>query len=183
MANDEWQLIDHSVNVGLTTAWQWSVAVHAQAERVANGSGARRVPDAYLLVLAVRNVRRAAEMVKNTVRTTGASVQMSAALERFDNALPGITKIRDVLEHFDDYARGVGNDQQPGVKKGQRVPDEQLAMSYTINFESVSPDPRQFRIRIGTHVVELTQAPLAARNLVRDIHSTLTAEEAGEAAT
>jgi hypothetical protein len=145
VTDDEWRMIDHSPNVALTIAWQWSIAVRAQAARVRDGAGVGKIPDAYLLVLAVRNVRRAAKMAMIHFTTHAARDQLCRALADFDAELPGVEAIRNVLEHFDNYAHGTGDMQQD--------------------------DPMQLCIRIRDHRIDLTKAPGASSRLVHQIRA------------
>jgi hypothetical protein len=108
VTDDEWRMIDHSPNVALAIAWQWSIAVGAQAARVRDGAAVGRIPDAYLLVLAVRHVRCAADMAMRYFTTAAGRDQLRNAVDNFDAELPGVKEIRDILERCDDYARGVG---------------------------------------------------------------------------
>jgi hypothetical protein len=61
----------------------------------------RRWADFHFLVVALVRLRRAAELaaeipkIKNEIRL---------ALHKFDAAVPDLKKLRDVAEHFDDYA-------------------------------------------------------------------------------
>lgn len=114
MAEDR-RLIDHSPDVALTLSIQWATAVRAQAKRVTEGTGTdEQIPDAYLLVIALRNVRRAAQLAIQTFDTPAARDQLTEALNEFDETLPGAADTRDAIEHFYDYTRGIGNQQQSG---------------------------------------------------------------------
>jgi len=166
-------MIDHGPNVALTHAYLWAVAVRAQVQRVVEGNGSpQRTPDAFLLVIAARNVRRAACMALAHLTGTGAREQLREALDHFDTTLPDLEDARNVLEHFDEYTRGVGHRQQrPTIKPGQRAADEPLAQQYRVGFEHVGDDPRRRRIRIGPHAIELTEAGRAASQLVQEIRA------------
>jgi hypothetical protein len=61
--------------------------------------------DLQFLVIALRRLRRAAELAKSVCGVEGS---LEGALSEFDRALPGLRKMRDVGEHIDDYARGQG---------------------------------------------------------------------------
>jgi hypothetical protein len=65
---DDWRITEHSPNVALQLANQWAIAVNAQARRIQNPENSQeRIPDAYIQVLALRNLLRAAELAKKTV--------------------------------------------------------------------------------------------------------------------
>ncbi len=178
MTDDEWKIIDHSVNVALAHAWQWAVAVRAQVARVVEGSGSlQQIPDAFLLIIAVRNVRRAADMALRHLTNTAAKDQLREALNDFEAALPGVVNARDVLEHFDDYSLGVGNLQQPTTRKQQRAADEELAQQYRIEFEHIDNDRQRPRIRIGPHLLDLDAAGRAASLLVYEVWAAVMTDE------
>ena len=181
MAEQPGRAVEHGENIALTVAFQWSIAVRAQAERIRTGSGVGRFSDAYLLVLAVRNVRRAAEMASQHARTGDARDRIAEAIDNLDNELPGARAVRDVLEHFDEYSQGRGHLQQPGVKRGKRQPDEDLASQYVINVEGAESDPTALTIRVGDHSVDLAKSPRAAADLVHAVRAALAAEQGGVA--
>lgn len=63
--------------------------------------------DAALLALALRNVVRAGEMARELVEEAERP-KIDEALAAFDAAMPDAGDARDVLEHFDAYAAGIG---------------------------------------------------------------------------
>ncbi len=85
--------------------------VRLQLERF-RGSG--RVSDAYLLVIALRNVLRAARLAREELITDAGRAALDQAITAFEETLPGVQSARDVLEHFDEYARGRGG---PGKER------------------------------------------------------------------
>lgn len=64
--------------------------------------------DLQMLIIMLRRLRRAAELAKQvpTVRDS-----IHRALAEFDQALPTLTKMRDVGEHIEDYALDQGHDE------------------------------------------------------------------------
>lgn len=163
-------MIEHSANVAMSHAWSWAVAVRAQAARIVDGCGTfQEVPDAMMMIGAVRNVRRAAAMALQHLSTDVARVQLQEALDDFDAALPGISAARNVIEHFDEYSVGVGHLQQPEVSSRLRSPDEQLAQQYRIYIDHADKDPQHPLIRIGPFVIDLAEAGPAASRLVHEI--------------
>jgi hypothetical protein len=116
---------------------------------VVEGCGTHNeAPDAFLLVMCARDVRRAAEMARKHVATDAARGQLGEALDDFDRALPGVENARDVLEHFDEYTRGAGDLQQPGERR-PRTPGEELALCYQIGFEHIDNDPARPNWSLG----------------------------------
>jgi hypothetical protein len=75
-----------------------------------------RIPDTYLLAMALRNVLRAAEMAKRNVRSPLARAEIQKAIGTFLSYVilnpkhdhRALIRARDVLEHFDEYLCGTG---------------------------------------------------------------------------
>jgi hypothetical protein len=67
----------------------------------------RRWADFQFLIVALTRLRRATTLAAKVPALTGA---MQNALTNFDAALPTLKNMRDVTEHFDDYAVDRGRD-------------------------------------------------------------------------
>jgi hypothetical protein len=61
----------------------------------------RRVADFQFLIIALTRLRRAAILATNIPSIKD---EINSALNRFDTLLPMLKNMRDVAEHFDDYA-------------------------------------------------------------------------------
>lgn len=95
---------------------QWAYAMDVQAERIESaGTGPlamrRREIDVRFFVQALRNLLRAIELIQRRA-SDAAREQIAAALEAFNQEVPGAKDVRDRLEHFDEYESGVGKDQR-----------------------------------------------------------------------
>lgn len=66
---------------------------------VGDGDG-RALVDTTSLIIALWRLRLVAEA---EVRATGQHPGLQAAMDRFDSALPGLRKLRNVTMHFDNY--------------------------------------------------------------------------------
>jgi hypothetical protein len=104
------------MTVGEALAWLmvWSNAADTQGKRLltegASGPAARmnRQGDAILFAFAVRQVLRAAELVRDLCPPGVARDAIDDALRGFHAGLPDVKDVRDVMDHFDDYATGKG---------------------------------------------------------------------------
>lgn len=76
----------------------WEQAVHTQYERAISGLPDHFEVEASLFAVSLRNLLRAARMGLELERDA-----IQAALDHFDEAIPKAVRIRNVLEHFDDY--------------------------------------------------------------------------------
>ncbi len=155
--------------VALGHAWESSQAVRLQLERF-RGSG--RVSDAYLLVIALRNVLRAARLAREELITDAGRAALDQAITTFEETLPGVQSARDVLEHFDEYARGRGG---IGEDRGTLGPYPVTIAGSGDRDEGGWPE--RLVLHIGPHPVDLTAAPQAAAALVHAIHLAARAEE------
>lgn len=187
---DDWRITEHSPNVALQLANQWAIAVNAQARRIQNPDNTQeRIPDAYIQVLALRNLLRAAELAKKTVPSRAATDAIKKAIRAFldavivigtisnqDNALE---RARNVVEHFDEYYRGTGK-QQKQDQADKTLED--LAQDYRIDFEPPVDRPQ---LRVGPvrpaealFTIDLaTTAPHAARQLVDAVHAAIVQDQ------
>lgn len=142
----------------------WTTATLNSAERVLSEvdhspwqrAGVRtpsngvRSADAALMVLAMRNLLRAASFVGRQLEWH-AKFDSAATLQQFNSRLPGVVDARDALEHFDEYETGAGR-----LQRSNMVPYKfRLEPSETGPVVSVGP------IRIG-----VLQAREACRELV-----------------
>ena len=92
------------------------------------------------LAFALRNLLRIAEVARDVPG-------VSEAKAKFEAAIPGIKDARDVLEHFDDYALGVGKLQQRGalrefftiVERNGTYATLNVAARFTISTEKAFP--------------------------------------------
>jgi hypothetical protein len=72
--------------------------------------------DFQFLVVALRRLRRAAQLATNVLEAHAA---ITAALVDFDAALPGLATMRNVGEHIDDYALDAPKRHHRNVTRGQ----------------------------------------------------------------
>jgi len=94
----------------------WQRAVVMQADRVldAEATPVARQTDAYLFVQALRQILRAADLMKRALVDDPRAQAVEDAIAEFNSAVPRAKDARDILDHFDDYARGIGSLSHPG---------------------------------------------------------------------
>jgi hypothetical protein len=152
-----------SVNEAMGQVGLWSHAVQIQAIRIlTDGTGmpdgmVTRQMDSYLFAVALRNLLRAASLLR-TAAPSAACSGIDLALNAFNQTVPRAVEVRDVLEHFDDYARGAGRLQGNGA--------------FLINeWHERGPQTYRFTIAVvpGTPplTIEVGEATNAANALVR----------------
>lgn len=174
-----WRRIDNGANIGQSSAWWWAGIVRLQLRRIlTEHDGSQEIMDAHLLLLALRQVIRGAEMSRNHAKTDQARDMITAALAKFDSAIPGGKDARDVIEHFDEYSQGVGRLQQPGVKAPKRVPNEQHADDFSIvPGWDATPEGRRPILAVGPFRIDLITAEDAAFRLHTEVYEAVLAGE------
>jgi hypothetical protein len=78
----------------------------------------RRWSDFEFFVVSLTRLRRAAKLAATVPSITDA---MTAALSEFDDALPMLKDVRDIAEHFDEYARDEGDLNRKAKAKGSEL--------------------------------------------------------------
>lgn len=190
----DWHITEHSSNVALRLGQLRAVAVGAQARRVQKPhQGRERIPDIYLLVMALRNGLRAAEMAKKNLSSPQARAEIQKAIGVFLSQVilnpkgdqRALVDARDVLEHFDEYLCGTGKLQRDAAKRNQGMSKEDLAQSYRIDFE---PPADRSRLRVGLRpaepllIIDLVEtAPEAADQLSAAVGAAVAQDQAGSA--
>lgn len=145
---------------GLGACYVWYRVLAAQADRLA---GVGFVPDGYVFVLALRNLRRAAAFVASALPGVEDQHAAAAALAEFDRALPGVEEALDVLEHFDDYIRGI--DFLPHREQTA------LRLPVTVDLRPAGGLGRQMVLSVEEFAVPITDTTTAACLLLADIHA------------
>lgn len=90
---------------------RWRVGMTLMSERVLSLSPQEEASswaDAYahLFAVAVRNLLRGAGLARSCFPNNS---EIGRAIAEFEKAVPRVADVRDVLEHFDEYARGKGD--------------------------------------------------------------------------
>ncbi|MCR6629208.1 MAG: hypothetical protein NVV74_03640 [Magnetospirillum sp.] len=89
----------------------WTIALQRRRLKTTEPEDAeflfRRWSDFQFLIVALRRLRRAATLA---AKVPVLANEMRKALARFDAAIPASKKLRDIAEHFDDYALDRGRD-------------------------------------------------------------------------
>ncbi|MGW2896420.1 hypothetical protein ACWDAO_17785 [Streptomyces sp. NPDC001212] len=179
-ATSTWRPTEHGANIGHSSAWMAHRKVSLEIHRLLNeGDPDRAIIDAPYTVMALRQVPRGVEMTRKHLKTEAAQHLLSEALTDFDRAVPGGKKARDVIEYFDEYAMGIGNLQQPHVRKAKdRKPDDDLsaAFNHRLEWERDGGERRPV-YAAGPYRVDLVAAEDAAFRLVCGAYEALCLDE------
>lgn len=165
-----WDRLDNLPAIAMKHLQQWQTAVVQQADRALDSErpDSVREVDAFLLAQALRQVIRAAEMLADTLSDTSQQTGARAAIATFDTDVPAAKAIRDILDHFDDYARGVGNLAHPGVRRAHRVPSEAAAMMFEPECELLPTG--DLRLHCGNKILDIAVARDASERLVASLN-------------
>jgi hypothetical protein len=140
-------------------AYIWAEAADAIANRILANQEVTSVAtgDAALLIIAVRNVLRAAELAQK-VSTGAEEARIAAAIAKFRQELPDAEDMRDILDHFDRYEIGQGYLQRDARKSGGST-----------EFYRVSLDRDTFTVKVGSLSLDVQKVKEAAIELATTI--------------
>jgi hypothetical protein len=163
-----WRRLDNLPSVGMNYLYVWYRAMSMQAARVLDAERLHvdRQIDGYQFVHAMRQVLRAAYMIRDAL--DGDQRQAAEqAITKFEANVPDAKDARDVLDHFDAYAGGIGNLSHPGTRQRQRQPTESAARQFDVFYEI--PDVGQYILHFGPMTIDVTTSRDACTTLVDEI--------------
>ncbi|MFF4599770.1 hypothetical protein [Amycolatopsis sp. NPDC001319] len=114
-----WSPADNPYAIAVSEAEWWLRCAALNRLRIRDGDDYRsgfssRQIDARQLVVALWQLRVAENLQQTALRALGMEQSVIATLSRarvqFDYAVPGISQMRNALVHFDEWARGAGDD-------------------------------------------------------------------------
>jgi len=160
-----WSRLDNLPTVGMNYLYTWYRAAVMEHERVVDQTRGRadRQVDAYQFVHALRQVHRSACMIRDALDGY-ARHEAGRAVADFEAAVPDAKNARDVLDHFDAYAQGMGNLSHPGTRTNQRTPTEQAAREFDAFYETQGPN--HYIVHLGRLSVDVTAGRHAADTMV-----------------
>jgi hypothetical protein len=109
MSDEQWSPARHPYAIAVSQAWWAFQARLVFAEDAKNAEGPRQQIYARQIFGQLRALRRCADMQTKELTRLGIPeadrLRLAAATAEFDAAVPAAKAGRDILEHFDDYAR------------------------------------------------------------------------------
>ncbi|MCX5415592.1 hypothetical protein [Streptomyces sp. NBC_00059] len=183
-ADGPWRPTEHGANIGHSSAWMAHRKVALDVHRMLHEDDPERaILDAPYTVMALRQVLRGVEMTRRHLKSDAARALLGDGLAAFDLAVPGGKEARDVIEHFDEYAMGVGRLQQPDVRTPRaRRPDDALSEKYNhrLEWDRSGDEPRPVYV-VGPYRIDLVAAEDAAFRLHCDAYEALLLDEGNPA--
>jgi hypothetical protein len=167
---EHWSPAHAPYAIAVSQSWWALQAVALFAADAKRASGPEQQIYARQIVGHLRALRRCAEMqVKELSRlevTGGSRALLDGEIEKFDLAVPGAKSVRDILEHFDDYARGEGQLQRAAMRDHGLDLDEAAVMYWGGGY-----DPATEQVTEGPFVVRIPEAVEAASRLHHAIYA------------
>ena len=142
-----------------------------QARRLLDGSG---YIDGLFLLIALRQMIRAAEMAQQSLRNRQAKQILSSALRRFRADLPELVNARDIIEHFDEYAVGEGKLQEAELAADPGLTRAELAKRYALRMECATSYPV---VRVGERSIDVTKVLPAVQRLYERMNAAADVED------
>lgn len=172
-----WSPADNPYAIAVSEAQWWMETAELCARRIREGRDPDRQIDTRLFIVALRQLLYAAEMEQLEVKHLNPAVRraLGEACKHFDLAVPGVTHARDVLIHFDRYARGEGNRQRKLLDQGVD------AAAAARQFWTFGYDPTTGTAQVGPYEINIEQARRQARQLFRAIYTAARAVDAAAA--
>lgn len=167
-ANDDpWSPASNPEAIAISEAQWWIWALDLCAGRIRTGRGRVQQIDARQFVVALRQVRYAAQMQQQVITRLDVRVRkaLGSAVSRFDASLPSHVLLRDALIHFADHARGEGIQQRRTRKATGIDAFEAARQSWGGGYESASGE-----FTLGSHRINVENAREAAHDLFDAIY-------------
>jgi hypothetical protein len=159
-------------NLAINAAFTWVRAAMEQATRLLQGAS---YWEAYVLLLSLRQVLRAAEMAQgSSFQSRRARQILNTAVRRFKADLPDLVDARDIIEHFDKYAVGKGDLQLADRDADPSLTDAQLVKRYEARLEGPWGEPI---LRVGSRALEITKVIEACDTLFKRMFAAAEAED------
>ncbi|WP_157187307.1 hypothetical protein [Nocardia vinacea] len=170
----EWSPADSPAAIAVSESSWWFFSVRLTIQRLSDNDDCR-VPfnshqiDARFLVFALRQLLTAEQLMQKAVREPGVAPEVSTVLaqarQQFEDAMPGIKRMRDALMHFEDWSRGTGSGPQHDRSKAGEAPRD-IAEAYW----SFAYDPIAGTVSLGPYTINVAVADRAAAEMRRAIY-------------
>ncbi len=163
-ADQSWSPADNPYAIAVSEGWWWRRAVNLCAHRIQEGDDPNRQVDARLLILALSLLEQAAAMEAAAIDEEAQAAvwnQLEQARTRFNQLLPGLRDARNVLSHFDEYARGQGRLQHDYRDHAA------AARCYSVG----GYDPESGKVVVGPHQIDVSQARAQADELFNALYA------------
>jgi hypothetical protein len=173
MSNEQegdWSPAHNPYAIAVSQSW-WAIqALLLFASQARSAVGHEQQIYAQQIFGQLRLLRLCADMQAKELERLGVSDverdRLDVAIETFDKATPGVKSARDMLEHFDEYARGVGRLQQKAIHELGLGLYEAAALYWGGGY-----DPTKEQITMGPFVIAIPGALAASEAQYQAIYA------------
>lgn len=166
---DEWSPAENPYAIAVSQSWWALQALRLFASEARDAFDHRQQIYARQIFGQLRQLRLCALMQADELEGLGVSEverdRLGRAIEAFDQATPDATAARNMLEHFDEYARGKGALQKRAIREEGLSVYEAAAVYWGGGY-----DPTTEQITEGPIVIHVPTALAAAEALHRAIY-------------
>jgi hypothetical protein len=167
---DEWSPAENPYAIAVSQSWWALQALLLFASEASNALDHRQQIYARQIFGQLRLLRLCARMQADELESLGVSElerdRLNGAIEVFDTATPEATSARNMLEHFDEYARGKGVLQKRAIREEGLSVYEAAAVYWGGGY-----DPTTEQITEGPIVIHVPTALAASEALHRAIYA------------
>jgi hypothetical protein len=167
--DEQWSPARSPYAIAVSQSWWALRAVRLFAADAKKADGPEQQIYARQVFGQLRALRRCAEMQAKELRRLGVAegdrVLLDQGIEEFDVAVPAAKPARDILEHFDDYARGEGRLQREAMRDLGLGVHEAAAMFWGGGY-----NPATEQITEGPFAITIPEALVAADRLNQAIY-------------
>lgn len=166
---DDWSPARDPYAIAVSQSWWVIEALRLFVYYARSAVGHERQIYARQIFGQLRLLRLSAEMQAKELERLNVDVpdrdRLDQAIQSFDEATPGAKSARDMLEHFDEYARGEGRLQRKAIRELGLGTYEAAALYCGGGY-----DPSTARLTEGPFVIDIPTALSAAEHLYRAIY-------------
>ncbi|MBM0226123.1 hypothetical protein [Micromonospora sp. ATA51] len=176
----DWSPADHPEAIAVSEIQWWERAAALALLRMHDSDDHRiswfssRQIDARQLILALRQLLAAVPLVDGRLQELGLDQALNAlrqAKQEYEQALPGLTEVRNALMHFEAWALGAGHGPQKrrvaGGAPAREVASEFWGFAYDPAIETISLGPYTISVNaVAGAVARLADAVYAAARAV-----------------
>ena len=166
----DWSPADHPEAIAVSEIQWWERAAKLAMLRMHDSDDHRiswfssRQIDARQLIFALRQLLAAVSLVEGRLQELGLDQVQNAlrqAKDAYEQALPGLTEVRNALMHFEAWALGAGH----GPQK-QRIATGTAAREVASEFWGFAYDPAAESISLGPYTISVDAVAAAVDQLV-----------------
>jgi hypothetical protein len=168
-ADNDWSPADNPYAIAVSQSWFAINSLTLFASKARSELGPEQQIYARQIFGQLRLLRRCAGLQAGELKRLGVPDvhrdRLDQAIAAFDEATEGATDARNILEHFDEYARGKGKLQRKAIKDQGMGLSEAAALYWGGGY-----DPTTEQLSEGPFVIVVPDAVAASEALYQEIY-------------